>query len=214
LVYPSPGGSFYTALSLGSTTAVPFLGLRGPQLELTATASSQGHPSTTASTTVTALPQLRLSGDAAGTVARVSPTALALAATNVGLLRTDNAVENHSAAGRLRIAVRLPAGGPTAELDAPTASTTNPDWQVVDGSFHESNAWVFQFVTTQRGHTSHRDLLAERGPAGFAFDGTVSGGSPLPTGSATYFFSSDETDLGWSSEASKVRPGSMNTPIP
>lgn len=212
-----PGG-FYTALQLGGTTlATLFRGYRGESFTLGATLSATGHPSDAKSAPVLAVGASTISSDAAGSVT-TSLDDTGTAIVGVGLAGTDVGIvpEDHSAVGRLRVAVALDAlpGGV-----APVVQSVGAGWEVDDElplPIYEQGEWIVRFVTTQAAHTARNNQPLERGPAGFAFSaevGTV-GSLITPGGVATFYFTTDETDFGWDVNDSKARRVIDDAPIP
>lgn len=204
VVLPATGSQFSVTLTLGSRAASPWRGYRGSEMVVTAVATSSGGSTPPASAMVAAAPLSRLSSDAAGTVTGAVASVLGLGATDVGLVADDR-----SAVGRLRIAVRLPTDGPVGGLTAPTlvGGSLDPAWQQDPGDFHEPNAWVFRFVTTQDAHTARTGSPTDRGPSGFDFAASldVAGSGIVPGAPARFYFSSDDD---------KVVRVTMATPLP
>lgn len=186
------GGSvpFATTLTLGSTTATPYLGFRGAGFALVATASATGTTAIGQAVPVAATPPASLSAGLEPEVSSTNGPAFTMKAGTVYVSEVQTA--SRSGIGQLFVSVSLPVGKKNSRLSAePTQGAIGPGW-VADGTAHTATAWVFRYRTTAMGYAgSLGPNDASRGPGTFSSALTLNGGKGNPSGVATWTFTAD-----------------------
>lgn len=183
------GGSvtFVTTLTLGSTTATPYLGYRGSAFTLSGSASAGNATTVGGAAAVAGTPNADLSAS----------MALAARSFNAGfLLLTGSAVRvsevttsSRSGIGQLFLTVSIPKGPSGSRLFAqPTQGNLGAAW-TPDGAAHTATDWVFKYKSAAAGFAgSLGPSNASRGPGTLLSTLRLSGGSGTPHGTATWTF--------------------------